>query len=199
MCDEKADANETFSFNKEKIIDHLTKEIEVVTTNMITHRIRGAFVVWIGPFILLGSLIVATKGNFQLKTDDWDSMNIVIRVACGIYIVLGIIGGFIEWQVWSQCDKWRKSISKIAANKIKNECEMYEALTFKRLRLAVIPAYFFVFCLILASFWCIAYISAHVEATEQKAAQSIVMDNQTLQDKPEMGSGEGTDLQPGKR
>ena len=87
---------------REKIIEHLTKEIEVITTSIMTFRTRAVFTAWIGPFILLGSLIIGTKGSFQFTTDNWCLMTFMMLLACAIYISLGIAGGIVEKQVWTQ-------------------------------------------------------------------------------------------------
>jgi hypothetical protein len=46
---------------EDKLIEHLSKEIETQTDNLMTFRTRVSFAALIGPFFLLGSLLVAAK------------------------------------------------------------------------------------------------------------------------------------------
>lgn len=162
MYNKKKESNGSDIFSREKIIDHLTKEIEVLTTNIMTFRIRAAFTVWVGPFFLLGSLIIATDGSFQLNTNNMNFIYLVAILACLIFVALGIVAGGIEQQVWSQCDKWRRAISRIATGEIQCAEEIYQALKDERMSKVIIYGYLIVFVLILGTFLCTIYIAANV-------------------------------------
>ena len=54
---------------EDKLIDHLSREIETHTKNMMTFRARINFAVF-GPFVLLGSIMVSAKGVPRGITPD---------------------------------------------------------------------------------------------------------------------------------
>jgi hypothetical protein len=47
--------------HEDALIDHLSREIETHTKNMMTFRARINFAVFVGPFVLLGSIMVSAK------------------------------------------------------------------------------------------------------------------------------------------
>ncbi len=91
---------------RDKAIEHITKEIETTINNIYTFRIRSAFTVWIGPFLLLGSVIVAKNGVYTI---EFDLLSVVSGVvAFVLYMGLGIGAGVIEKTNWKRCDDLRK-------------------------------------------------------------------------------------------
>lgn len=94
------------------VVQHLSKEIETTTNNMMAFRTRIGFGLLVGPFLLLGSLIVAAKGQpmaTNLKWYAWPALLVVI--VC--YLGIAYIASKIEAQAWAQCDKWRKLIGEL--------------------------------------------------------------------------------------
>jgi uncharacterized membrane protein len=69
------------------VVQHLSKEIETITNNMMAFRTRIGFGLLVGPFLLLGSLIVAAKGQpiaTNLKWYGWPALLVVIVCYLGI-------------------------------------------------------------------------------------------------------------------
>lgn len=93
---------------QEQVINHLTKEIEIITTNSFAFRTRAAFTVWTGPYLILGSVIIATKGKFVLAISD--RMYVPLVIACISYLLLGLIAGLIEQGTLRRCNALRESI-----------------------------------------------------------------------------------------
>ena len=146
-----------------QVIQHLTKEIEVLSETVMTFRLRAAFTVWIGPYILLGSVIIATKGSFEINMDSPVLLLGVSFIAMGLYLGLGWAAGRIEQQAWKQCNQWRDTISRLAAGDISSGVMLYEGMKFSGLHDRIRRAYLIVFGLILASFLCVGFIAAHVQ------------------------------------
>lgn len=60
----------------EKMIEYLSKEIETLTTNIMLFRSRIAFSIWVGPYVLLGSII-----EIPLKTGDEARFLVIGKIA----------------------------------------------------------------------------------------------------------------------
>ncbi len=94
------------------VVQHLSKEIETTTNGMMTFRTRIGFGLLVGPFLLLGSLIVGAKGQpvaIHLRWYGWLALPIV--VLC--YLGIAYIASEIEAQAWEQCDRWREMIGDL--------------------------------------------------------------------------------------
>ena len=108
----------------EKLIEHLSKEIQTVTETTMTFRTRIAFFVWIGPFLILSSIVVGTKGLFRVDLHDfW--FQLAMAAFSISYIGLGVLGWLIEHGAWKRCDVLRRKIIEYAklesVNSIKPE------------------------------------------------------------------------------
>jgi hypothetical protein len=100
---------------KEKLIDHLTKEIEVQNNNMMTFRTRANLPVFLGPFILFGSVVIGQKRTPVGLTVDALTITAIIGLAAS-YLAMGLAAARIEVSMATQCDTWRRLIAKIVAN-----------------------------------------------------------------------------------
>ncbi len=95
------------------VVQHLSKEIEITTNNIMVFRTRIGFGLLVGPFLLLGSLIVGAKGQpvaTHLRWYGWLALPIVIFC----YLVIAYIASEIEVQAWEQCDRWRRLIGELS-------------------------------------------------------------------------------------
>jgi hypothetical protein len=99
--------------NEDKLIEHLSSEITTQATYLATFRSRIAFTVLIGPFVLLGSFIVANHGS-STKSDFNNHTVVALIVAFSCYVGLGIYGGCLDKHANEQCDKWRRLIIRIS-------------------------------------------------------------------------------------
>lgn len=98
-----------------EIVLHLSKEIETASNNMMTFRTRIGFGLLVGPFVLLGSLVVGAKGqriSFNLNGYGW--LGVIGMLFC--YLGIGYIASRIEAQAWEQNDRWRNLITKLYQN-----------------------------------------------------------------------------------
>lgn len=100
---------------KEKLIDHLTKEIEVQNNNMMTFRTRANLPVFLGPFILLGSIVIGQKQTPQGLSIDALTITAIVGLAAS-YLAMGLAAARIEVSMAEQCNKWRGLIAKIVTN-----------------------------------------------------------------------------------
>ncbi|SRR6266481_7402934 len=83
---------------KTELINHLSKEIEVLSTNMITTRLKAAFTIWIGPYILLGALVIRHQQTAAIVHID-RSVMWWLAVVSVLYLSVAYIGGQMEHYV----------------------------------------------------------------------------------------------------
>lgn len=97
---------------EKEFIEHLSRDIASHTSFLMTFRSRMAFTILIGPFILLGSFLIATQANdpvISIETDEtW-----AIVIACVCYMGLGVYGAVLDMIVTRQCDIWRNQIESL--------------------------------------------------------------------------------------
>jgi hypothetical protein len=96
-----------------ELMQCLSKEIETTTTNMMAFRTRIGFGMFVGPFVLLGSIIVAAKGqavSFQPNWYVWAALG--VDVIC--FLGIAYIASQIEAQAIKQCNKWRGLIADLS-------------------------------------------------------------------------------------
>jgi hypothetical protein len=113
MCEFPPSAPPPESLTKD-LVQHLSKEIETTTHNIMVFRTRIGFGLLVGPFLLLGSLIVGAKGQpvtTNLKS-AWPAL--VVIIVC--YLSIAYIASEIEAQAWEQCNKWREIIGDLCRN-----------------------------------------------------------------------------------
>lgn len=144
------------------VIKHLSDDIINRYNNTIVFRTRIAFVVWVGPFIILSSFIVATKGSFTLDFKDpvvW--VCIGLFVSC--YLILSRFASGIEQGAWDRCDKYRELIFKIGSqNSLADitEKDYKDNLTWELPRI-----YFWAFSVIMISFFSITVLATKLKTT----------------------------------
>lgn len=150
----------------EKAIEHFSKEIETITETTMTFRTRIAFVAWIGPFILLSSYVVSTKGVLRIPSLCDEPLFYIALVASGAcYLGLAVIGGRMERHAWKRCDVFREKIIQRA--KLKRDTKSDEAkglgFTDERMKVWAPRAYFLTFALILISFLGVSLAISRIE------------------------------------
>lgn len=100
------------TFTKD-LVQHLSKEIETTTNNMMAFRTRIGFSLCIGPFLLLGSLIVGTKGQPVTRLNWYYIAPALVGIVI-CYLGIAYITSQIELQALEQCNKWRRLIRDIS-------------------------------------------------------------------------------------
>jgi hypothetical protein len=101
----------SLELTKELIVS-LSKEIDTTMTSIMAFRTKIGFGMFVGPFVLLGSFIVAAKGQpvpFNLSQSG--RIALVVDLAC--YLAIGFIAAKIEAQAYDQCNKWRNLIWRL--------------------------------------------------------------------------------------
>lgn len=100
---------------EKELIEYLSKEIETHTNSLMTFRSRISFAGLFGPFLLLGSLLIATK---HVPGTTVPATGYKWLVAGGglflSYLALAWSGATVEKHVWRQCNVWRGLIAEIA-------------------------------------------------------------------------------------
>ncbi len=141
---------------EDKLIDYLSKEIETHTNNLMTFRARINFAVFIGPFVLLGSLLIAAKGVPRGITIDGWTVAACIGLALS-YVAMGMACAAIEAHIWRQCNVWRCIIARIASDSSTKINE--EELTFGE---SLRKGYVVVYIAMIVAFLCVMQIISHV-------------------------------------
>src|SRR5438270_13292631 len=78
-----------------ELVQYLSKEIETTSHNIIAFRTKIGFALLVGPFLLLGSLVVSAKGQpiaFNLGRLGWFA--VVLIALC--YFGIAFVGSEIE-------------------------------------------------------------------------------------------------------
>jgi|ERR1044072_176920 hypothetical protein len=141
---------------EETLIEHLSREIEAQTKNMMTFRARINFAVFVGPFVLLGSIMVSAKGVPRGITPDKRTIlaGIVLLMS---YILMACTCAKIERQMWKRCNEWRKTILRIITDGsagLKDEDFVFEE--------SVMLGYALVYTAIVIAFACAVWIVSRV-------------------------------------
>lgn len=107
------------TYNKE-LIEVLSKEVLKYSELIMTFRTRIAFYSWIGPFIILGSFVVATEGRLPSTSfNELSFLPIIIGIVgliVGCYLGIAKVATNIEKQAWSQCNRVREIMTKLATD-----------------------------------------------------------------------------------
>lgn len=142
--------------HEERLIAHLTEEIRTHTTNMMVFRARINFAVFVGPFVLLGSLVVGAKGVPRTISMDFLTILAVVFLAMS-YVLMASMCAAIERQMWKRCNIWRGVIMKLATNQ-SDRITADELLFPERLR----RGYALVYIAMIVAFICAARIVSRV-------------------------------------
>lgn len=142
--------------HEDKLIEHLSKEIETLTNNLMIFRTRCNFAVFVGPFVLLGSVLIAAKGNLHgLSIDRWIIVSSVGLVLS--YATMGIACSSIEAHMWKQCNAWRRLIARITSDDSAKIGE--EELEFGQ---TILKGYVITYAAMIIAFFCVIYIISHL-------------------------------------
>lgn len=144
--------------DKEKLIDHLTKEIEVQNNNMMTFRTRANLPVFLGPFVLLGSVVIGQKRTPQGLNIDALTIIAIVGLAAS-YLAMGLAAASIELSMAKQCNKWRDLIAKIVTDESTIEDDVRRDLKYTPVRYGGYAAVYFA---MFVSFICVLIIVLHL-------------------------------------
>jgi len=140
-----------------ELIDYLSKEIETQTTSLMTFRARINLAVFVGPFVLMASLVFRNDipRGFHLWSVKTLTPAIVLAL---IYLTLGWVCCSIETQIWRQCNIWRKLIAELSSGKDSVKPGQLD-FVYPKLRLA----YLVVYSAMILAFVCVGILISQVQ------------------------------------
>jgi hypothetical protein len=139
------------------VIDQIAKEIQSGADIITSLRTRSAFTIWIGPYIVLGSILVAVKGGFIV---DWSllSVGLLIFAALG-YLAIGNLAGRIERYTMKRSNGLRQCITSIMqTGKVDRALYLDEELPGY-----IVSAYTIIFFILLACFVAVAFLASEIK------------------------------------
>ena len=146
-----------------ELIKHLSKEIEVLSTNIISTRLRATFTIWIGPFVLLGALVIRQKpGHVVLTVNDYPLIAAFVLLGV-LYLLIAYAAGRMERYVADKCNEWRDLLVLVLVEQTLKADAIRTSLHDPYLHRKVQIAYAGVFAAMFASFILILYIVIHVD------------------------------------
>jgi len=109
-------SHERVKDNSKEIIKALSEEITKGSDRIIAFRNRVAFLTWIGPIVVLGSVVVAAKGNLPIRVVNvWGTVIPgIIIVVC--YLGLGVVAAKIEKHAWNHVNSVRNILLSLATD-----------------------------------------------------------------------------------
>lgn len=99
--------------HEDKLIEYLSKEIEIQSSNIMTFRTRANLPVFLGPFVLLGSAFASKGLPNGITLNRWTYFYFAGLALS--YLAMGISAAGIESQIWDQCNRWRELIASVAS------------------------------------------------------------------------------------
>ncbi|GEM_PF-2613934 len=101
--------------HQKELIEHLSREIQSYTKAMMDFRSRINFTLYVGPFVLMGSYLIATRDSSFCIV--WDTFTIFWSIFLGIiWLLLGLTGSILEEHIWDKCNEWRRLIFQLQSN-----------------------------------------------------------------------------------
>lgn len=148
-------------------ISYLSDEITSASTAIMQFRNRISFTVFVGPFIVMGSLIISARNR---KLDfAFDSLLewVAIIVALVGFLALGILAGVIERNTWKNVHIWRNLVAIVqSGTHVTNEKATSGILDLGDKKTAL-WFYLFAFIIILLTFGATGYLAAEIMQFEQ--------------------------------
>ena len=145
------------------IISHLSMEIQLLITNAHTFRIKSAYTLWIGPYIILGAILYSIEiDTLNVELSDISYIAIIISVLS--YLLLDVLGGFIERHSWRQIKCLRDEMIKLSVEKDEQEDLMENARNIKLeanyLPWTYLAVYFFVILSVISIIWLLSGLTS---------------------------------------
>lgn len=106
--------NQPMDLSKE-VIQYLSKEIETTSNSIMTFRTKIAFAVLVGPFLVLGSFLVAARSiPVSFQPGALGKLAIAFEGLC--FLTIAYVCARIEGDGWRQCAEWRRLIAALHKN-----------------------------------------------------------------------------------
>lgn len=134
------------------VIKQFAEEIQNASDSVNSLRTRMAFTIWIGPYVVLGSVIVATNGKVDL---DMSRLFVGgLSLAAAGYLALGYLAGRVERYALLRCNELRHCITKMATTGHFYERRYLDEVLPKH----IVKAYLAVFLILLVCFFGVAVL-----------------------------------------
>jgi hypothetical protein len=158
---------------KKALIEQLSKEIQSSADSVTSLRTRYGFTVWGGPYIVLGAIIVATKGMFTVDVHSFHfRVGLVVSISC--YLALGYVAGRIEKFAHERANQWRRCIVEVATvGKINPTLYLDEKILPPR----VVPCYVMLFAVLLLCFFGVAILVSTIHPKPESPPTTILTPN----------------------
>ena len=108
---------------RQELIKHLSSEIATESEYIANFRVRMAFTCMTGPFIVMGTLLVAFKGPFGSSLSDR-----TVALFCGflgiLYLCLSLYIAGLEHHSDERCKRWRKAMVSLANGNVLREDDL---------------------------------------------------------------------------
>lgn len=167
---------------QQTVIEQLAKEIQIAADGITNLRTRTAFTIWIGPYVVLGSIVVAQKDGFAIPLQSWVFwVGFVLAVSC--YLLLGHLAGRIERYSLNRSNKLRSCIIGVATTRNVDPALYFDEV----LPSLIVGAYRGVFLTLLACFIGVALMVSTVEpksATKSAASLGTVSGSSQTREPP---------------
>jgi hypothetical protein len=139
------------------VIDQIAQEIQSGADIITSLRTRSAFTIWIGPYIVLGSILVAVKGGFIV---DWRPLPVGLLIFAGVgYLALGNLAGRIEKYTMKRSNNLRECIASIMETGKLDRSLYFD----KELPGYIVSAYTCIFAVLLACFVGVAVFASGIQ------------------------------------
>jgi hypothetical protein len=141
-----------------EFIEYLSKEIETHTNNLMTFRARINLWVFVGPFVLVGSLLF--RNEIPRGINLWSPKTLIAGTLLAlIYLTLAWVCCSIEVQILRKCNEWRGLIADLSSEKISNVEPKQLEFSKKKLR----RAYLVVYSAMILAFVCVCVLISQVQ------------------------------------
>lgn len=147
------------------VIEQLAKEIQSGADLVVSLRTRSAFTIWIGPYIVLGSILVGAKGGFTIDYRNPSFIGAVV-VAAFCYVTLGYLAGRIEKHTSTRSNNLRRCIASIVeTGKLDMSLYLDEVLP-----AMIVDSYRLVFLILLLCFFGVAVAVSTIQPRPKSKA-----------------------------
>ncbi len=144
---------------RDKLIEHLSLEIDTHTKMIFDWRARASFYWLLGPFVLMGSVLIATRSIPAIrKLDSIAWIAITVGIVC--FMGIGFLGARMEEQLWNQCNQWRSCILRLSEQPDSGVTD--GDVVFRH---RVVATYILAHAVVLILFLCIIFLIFHLIAT----------------------------------
>jgi len=103
---------------EEKVIEYVSSEIESQLEHMTTWRSRASLSVFLGPYVILGSILIGTKGLAISVTGNLCLFILSVLGLAVCFIGLGFASASVEEHCWDYCNKLRTLVAKLQRGEI---------------------------------------------------------------------------------